>query len=96
MSKSKQNWRDLEITDKFKLGIAVALVAASIILGFTSFIVLLEIPTSVIGLDGLWLSAALAILGISAYFNNQLVKFKAEVRNRLDKLADNDFTDIEE
>ena len=85
-----KHWADLGFSDKFKLTIAGVLVAASIILGFVSFILLLEIPTSVIGLEGLWLSTALAVLGIASYFHNELVEFQGKVAERLNKLDNNE------
>lgn len=83
-------WKDLGAADKLKLSLSAGLVVASIVLGFISFILLFEIPGSVIGLDGLWLSTALAVMGISSHFNNELVKFKSEVRSRLNKLDEDD------
>lgn len=81
-----RKWKDLGVTDKTKLSVSVILIVASIILGFVSFIMLLEIPTSVIWLDGLWLSTGLAVLGISSYFHTQLVQFQTEVKTRLKKI----------
>ena len=78
-----KKWSELGAATKVKLSIAAALVIASIILGFVSFYILLEIPTSVIGLDGLWLSTALGVLGISSYFHNEMVQFQSEVKTRL-------------
>ena len=57
-----------------------------------AYIILLfpiQIPTSVIGLSGLWLSTVLAILGITSYFNNELIQFKGKVQDRLNKLDKN-------
>lgn len=84
------HWTDLGFSDKFKLTIAGVLVAASVILGFVSFIILLEIPTSVIGLEGLWLSTALAVLGIASYFHNEFVEFQGKVAERLNRLDNNE------
>lgn len=81
-----RKWKDLGITDKTKLSLSIILTVASIALGFVSFIMLLEIPTSVIWLDMLWLSTALAVLGISSYFHNELVQFQTEVKTRLRKI----------
>lgn len=83
-----KKWKELGIGDKVKISIAGTLVTASIILGFVSFILLYEIPTSVLGLDGLWLSTALAVLGIASYFNNEMIKFHAHVEDRLKRLND--------
>ena len=86
-----RHWKELGFGEKLKFTIAGALVTASIILGFVSFIILLEIPTSVIGLSGLWLSTSLAILGIASYFNNEMVKFQSHVTQRLREINnDND------
>ena len=85
-----KKWSELGAATKIKLSSAAALVLASIVLGFVSFIILLEIPTSVIGLSGLWLSTALAIMGITSYFHNELVEFQSEVKTRLKKLDQND------
>lgn len=84
-----RKWSELGAADKFKLSIAGILVMSSIVLGFISFVILLEIPTSVIGLSGLWLSTALAILGITSYFNNELIQFKGKVQDRLNKIDKN-------
>ena len=81
-----KKWKELGAATKVKLSIAAALVIASIILGFVSFLILLEIPTSVIGLDGLWLSTALGVLGISSYFHNEMVQFQSDVKTRLKNL----------
>lgn len=81
-----KKWNDLGITEKVKISIAGALVTASILIGFISFIILYEIPTSVLGLDGLWLSTALAVLGIASYFDNEMTKFHARVQDRLNRL----------
>ena len=78
-----RSWKQLGFGDKLKYSIAGILVCSSIVLGFGSFIMLLEIPTSVIGLDGLWLSTALMVLGISAHFHNELVSFQTKVSERL-------------
>jgi len=81
-----KKWAELGAATKIKLSSAAALVVASIVLGFVSFIILLEIPTSVIGLSGLWLSTALAIMGITSYFHNEMIQFQSEVKTRLKNL----------
>lgn len=85
-----KKWNELGAATKVKLSIAAGLVIASILLGFVSFLMLLEIPNSVIWLDGVWLSTALAVLGISSYFHTQMVEFQSEVKTRLDKLDKTD------
>lgn len=81
-----RKWKDLGFGDKMKYSIASALVFSSIVIGFASFIWLAMIPTSVIALSGLWLSTALAILGISSYFHNELVQFQGKINDRLKRM----------
>lgn len=86
-----RKWKDLGFADKMKYSIASVLVFSSIVIGFLSFIWLAMIPTSVIALSGLWLSTALAILGITSYFHNELVQFEGKINDRLRRL-DNEST----
>ena len=81
-----RKWDELGASIKTKLIISCSLVASSIILGFISFVMLLEIPTSVIYLDGLWLSTATGVLGISSYFHTKMVQFQTEVKTRFKEL----------
>lgn len=81
-----RKWKDLGFADKMKFSIASVLVFSSIVIGFASFIWLAMIPTSVIALSGLWLSTALAILGISSYFHNELVQFQGKINDRLKRM----------
>ena len=81
-----RSWKELGIADKIKLSLAVGLVVASVVLGITAFLILYEIPNSVIGIDGLWLAAACSILGISMYFHNSLISFETKVNERLNKI----------
>lgn len=87
-------WKELGFGDKMKYSVAAVLVFASILIGFISFIWLAMIPTSVIALSGLWLSTALAILGISSYFHNELVSFQNKVNDRLEKINRNSNDEI--
>lgn len=89
-----RKWKDLGFADKMKFSIASVLVFSSIVIGFASFIWLAMIPTSVIALSGLWLSTALAILGISSYFHNELIQFQGKINDRL-KSLDNESTSEE-
>ena len=89
-----RKWKDLGFGDKMKYSIASVLVLSSIVIGFASFIWLAMIPTSVIALSGLWLSTALAILGISSYFHNELVQFQGKINDKLKRL-DNESTSEE-
>ena len=81
-----RKWKDLGFADKMKYSIASILVFSSIVIGFASFIWLAMIPTSVIALSGLWLSTALAILGISSYFHNELVQFQGKINDKLKRM----------
>lgn len=81
-----RKWKDLGFADKMKFSIASVLVFSSIVIGFLSFIWLAMIPTSVIALSGLWLSTALAILGISSYFHNELVQFQGKINDKLKRM----------
>lgn len=83
VSYDSRKWKDLGFADKMKFSIASILVFSSIVIGFLSFIWLAMIPTSVIALSGLWLSTALAILGISSYFHNELVQFQGRINKRI-------------
>ena len=85
-----RKWKDLGFADKMKFSIASVLVLSSIVIGFASFIWLAMIPTSVIALSGLWLSTALAILGISSYFHNELVQFQGKINDKLKRIEDED------
>lgn len=86
ISYDNRKWRELGFSEKMKYSIASVLVFSSIVIGFASFIWLAMIPTSVIALSGLWLSTALAILGISSYFHNELVQFEGKINSRLRRL----------
>ena len=83
ISYDSRKWKELGFADKMKYSIASVLVFSSIVIGFLSFIWLAMIPTSVIALSGLWLSTALAILGISSYFHNELVQFQGRINKRI-------------
>lgn len=88
-----RKWKELGVVDKTKLSVAALLIVSSILLGFVSFFLLLEIPTSVIGLDGLWCSTALAMFGITSYFHNELTKFQSDVKQRLERMDQKNIED---
>lgn len=83
-------WGDLGASEKTKLSLSIFLIISSVILGFVSFLILNEIPGSVIGVNGVWCSTALALLGITAYVNTQVVKMKTELTERMNELDDID------
>lgn len=82
----QEHWKDLGASEKTKLSLSIFLIIASVILGFISFIILNEIPGSVIGINGVWCSTALALLGITAYVNTELVKMRTQVKDKIDEL----------
>lgn len=86
MSENKTNWKELGFSEKTKLSLSIFLVISSVLLGFISFILLNYVPSSVIGLNGCWLSCALGLLGITSYFSNQLVKMETEVKRKINEL----------
>ena len=81
-----RHWKELGVSEKIKLSLASFLIISSVILGFLSFIWLLEVPGSVIATSGLFGSEALAILGISSYFSNEMTKFNTNVKEKLERL----------
>lgn len=84
----KEHWKDLGASEKTKLGLSIFLIIASVVIGFISFVILNEIPGSVIGVNGVWCSTALALLGITAYVNTEIVKMRTQVRDKIDELDD--------
>lgn len=82
----KEHWKDLGASEKTKLTLSIFLIAASVILGFISFIMLYEVPGSVIGINGVWCSTALALLGITAYVNTEIVKMRTQVKDKIEEL----------
>lgn len=82
----QEHWRDLGASEKTKLALSIFLIIASVILGFISFIILNEIPGSVIGINGVWCSTALALLGITAYVNTEIVKMRTKVDDKIEEL----------
>ena len=81
-----RSWKELGFGDKIRYSLATLLIVSSIVLAFVSFIILLEIPSSVIGTIGLFGSEALGILGIASYFSNEIIKFKSKVDAKLNEL----------
>lgn len=89
MEENKGSWKLLPIKEKLQYTIALVLCAASIIIAFISFFILYEIPDSVIAIDGLWLSSALTIFGVSMYFHNSLVKYQTKINEEIDRMTTN-------
>lgn len=84
--RDNRSWKDLGFGEKIRYSLATLLIVSSIILAFVSFIILLEIPSSVIGTVGLFGSEALGILGIASYFSNEIIKFQSKVDAKLNEL----------
>lgn len=84
--RDNRSWKDLGFGEKIRYSLATLLIVSSIILAFVSFIILLEIPSSVIGTAGLFGSEALGILGIASYFSNEIIKFQSKVDAKLNEL----------
>lgn len=81
-----QKWSQLGFKDKANYIMALSFSAASIILAFVAFILLLYIPTSVITMSSLFASFAMALMGIGLYFKNKLVEFQTKCDNRLKEI----------
>lgn len=77
------NWSNLNIKEKFQYSLAVMFGVSSVIIGFVAFIILLEIPASVIGISALWASICCGIIGIGLHFKSQMMEFDTEVKQRL-------------
>ena len=84
--RDNRSWNDLGFGEKIRYSLATLLIVSAIILAFVSFIILLEIPSSVIGTVGLFGSEALGILGIASYFSNEIIKFQSKVDAKLNEL----------
>ena len=81
-------WIDLGASEKIKLGLSIFLICSAVVIGFLSFLILNEIHSSVIGINGVWCSTALALLGITAYINTQLVKIQTNVAEKIQEIDD--------
>jgi hypothetical protein len=84
----QQKWNELGASEKTKLSLSIFLIVSSVILGFISFLILNEIPGSVIGINGVWMSTALALLGITAYVNTQVVKMRTQLAEKINEIDD--------
>ena len=84
----QQKWNELGASEKTKLSLSIFLIVSSVVLGFISFLILNEIPGSVIGINGVWMSTALALLGITAYVNTQVVRMRTQLAEKLNEIDD--------
>jgi len=82
----RQKWVDISVKERIQYFLAVLFGVSSVAIGFISFIILLDVPTSIIGISGLWASVSLACIGISMYFHNQMIDFQTKVDKKLQRL----------
>lgn len=67
---------------------AVSLIGSAIVIAFSCFYALNEITSGVNACIGIALSSALAIFGITTYFNNQLATFRSEAREEIKNIKE--------
>lgn len=79
-------WKSLSVKEKIQYSLAAIFGASSIIIGFVAFILLMEIPTSVITISMLWASVCCGLIGISLHFRNELTEFKSKCDDRLNNI----------
>lgn len=84
-----KKWSELSVKEKSQLIVAFSFGAASIILGFVSFILLLYIPGSVITMSGLWASVTCTVLGIAQYFKTEMAEFRTKINEEIQKINEN-------
>jgi len=84
--KEYKKWSETDISEKVKLSLSVILIFSSIIIGFISFFLLKSIPESVLGLNGIWISSALGLLGLSSYVTTSVTKMKTEFNRKIYEL----------
>lgn len=65
---------------------AIALILSAIVLAFTAFLTIEDVPGGVNTYIGIAVSGGLAIFGVAAYMVNQVTQFKTEVRRELEQL----------
>ena len=83
---SKENWNNISIKEKFQYSLAAMFGVASVVIGFVAFIILMNIPWSVIGISFLWASICCGVLGISLHFRNEMMEFDTEIKERLNDI----------
>lgn len=67
---------------------AIALILSAIVLAFTSFLAINDVPGGVNTYIGIAVSGGLAIFGVAAYMVNQVTQFKTEVRRELEQIKE--------
>lgn len=83
---NNEQWKDLGFSEKTKIVLSIFLIIASVILGYISFVILFEIPESVIGINVAWLSASLGLLGITAYVNTSVLKMQTKINDKIEEI----------
>lgn len=89
-----QKWVNLSVKEKIQYSLAAMFGIASIAIGFVAFILLMEIPGSVITISLCWASTCCALIGISLHFKHEMSEFQSKVNDRLMHL-DNDIEKID-
>ena len=62
---------------------ALTLILSAIVMGFLSFLTLLDVPAGVNTYIGIAVSGGLAIFGVAAYMVSQVAQFKTNIRREL-------------
>ena len=81
-------WKTIDIKTKFAIGTAVIAFIAGWGLTIAGFIIPPEgeVADSVLWILGQALIYTASVLGIGMYFNNQMVKFRADTRRYIDRI----------
>jgi hypothetical protein len=83
---NNKKWKELGAKEQTNLIVGVAFCFASIILGFVSFIILQEIPGSVIGTSSMFGAYGCGLLGLGIYIKNQMGEINTQMKEKLDEL----------
>lgn len=83
-----ETWKTIDIKTKFAIGTAVIAFIAGWGLTIAGFIIPPEgeVADSVLWILGQALIYTASVLGIGMYFNNQMVKFRTDTRNYIDRI----------
>ena len=81
------NWKSMDIKQKFAIGTAVVAFVVGWGLTIAGFIIPPqgEVADSVLWILGQSLIYTASVLGIGMYFKNQMVKFRADTRRYIDE-----------
>lgn len=83
-----ETWKTIDIKTKFAIGTAVIAFIAGWGLTIAGFIIPPEgeVADSVLWILGQALIYTASVLGIGMYFNNQMVKFRTDTRNYINRI----------